>query len=156
MAKSCHREEWEKSVNSKDKMNTFVKEDQEKSSSCAPPLLIFMRVVSSILLQRLLVNIHQASKIDFKAKLCTPIQLLKDGRVINSAFLQDTKACHVVKQLWPSDWTQWLNTWWRTTRWLFKLWDGFTLYIEKNPQNNKTWSPPPWIRHTQIIVTRRK
>lgn len=85
------------------KISTFVKEDQEKSSSGTPPLLIFMRVVLSILLQRLLVNIHQANKADFKAKLCTPIQLLKDGRVINTAFLQDTEACHVVKQLQPSD-----------------------------------------------------
>lgn len=47
-------------------MNIFVKEDQEKSSSRAPPSFTFMKDVASVLLQRLLVNIHQAGKMDSK------------------------------------------------------------------------------------------
>lgn len=47
-------------------MNTFVKEDKEKSSSHAPPSFIFVKDVASILLQRLLIYIHQGGKMDFK------------------------------------------------------------------------------------------
>lgn len=58
-------------------MNTFAKETREKSSSHAPPWLVFMRDVTPILLQRLPVN--QAGKINFRDVYSYPAPQRQQG-----------------------------------------------------------------------------
>lgn len=99
----CQRGEWQKSVNSKGKMNTFAKETREKTTMA--PVHEGCHANSS--------PETSSERQNSETKLCTAA----------------LKPRHAKKQL-QHNWTQWFNDD-KKQLWVFKVWGVLPLHIEK-------------------------